>query len=206
MKNISSRIAVATSGIFITVGFLSENVKAVTVGSITGDANEFSWTIEAKDLVFDAPNDRERTLTFTPPDFTFWRASLNVKRFRNTIISITGEARHLSKPPGDDHNLDSETGNPFSFNHSEDFLQELVTHPSGETVDGHSDLFSLSFPLPNSNPNESTYTITGKHQAEPVPEPLTILGSAMALGFGGLFKKEYSKKQKKVKGLDKQKA
>ena len=29
-----------------------------------------------------------------------------------------------------------------------------------------------------------------------VPEPLTILGSAMALGLGGLCKKEYDKKQK----------
>jgi hypothetical protein len=30
-----------------------------------------------------------------------------------------------------------------------------------------------------------------------VPEPLTILGSGVALGFGVLFKREYSKKQKK---------
>lgn len=32
-----------------------------------------------------------------------------------------------------------------------------------------------------------------------VPEPLTILGSATALGFGALFKREHSKKQKKAK-------
>ena len=31
-------------------------------------------------------------------------------------------------------------------------------------------------------------------QANPVPEPLTILGSVAALGFGGIFKKQYSKK------------
>ncbi|MFP5270253.1 PEP-CTERM sorting domain-containing protein [Coleofasciculus sp.] len=31
---------------------------------------------------------------------------------------------------------------------------------------------------------------------EPVPEPMTILGSALALGFGGLFKRERSKRQK----------
>jgi hypothetical protein len=42
-------------------------------------------------------------------------------------------------------------------------------------------------------------------EVQPVPEPLTILGSGVALGFGILFKKEYSKKQKKVKGLEKQK-
>ncbi|MEQ8537772.1 MAG: PEP-CTERM sorting domain-containing protein [Coleofasciculus sp. D1-CHI-01] len=34
---------------------------------------------------------------------------------------------------------------------------------------------------------------------EPVPEPLTILGSATALGFGGLLKRQHSKKQKKDK-------
>jgi hypothetical protein len=36
-----------------------------------------------------------------------------------------------------------------------------------------------------------------------VPEPLTILGSGAALGFGSLLAKEYSKiKKKKKKGKD----
>ncbi|EDX77279.1 PEP-CTERM putative exosortase interaction domain protein [Coleofasciculus chthonoplastes PCC 7420] len=34
---------------------------------------------------------------------------------------------------------------------------------------------------------------------EPVPEPLTILGSGMALGFGTFFKRQQSKKQKNAK-------
>jgi hypothetical protein len=34
---------------------------------------------------------------------------------------------------------------------------------------------------------------------QPVPEPLTILGYATALGFGALFKREHSKRQKKAK-------
>ena len=34
---------------------------------------------------------------------------------------------------------------------------------------------------------------------EPVPEPLTILGSGMALGFGAFFKRQQSKKQKNAK-------
>ncbi len=34
---------------------------------------------------------------------------------------------------------------------------------------------------------------------EPVPEPITLLGTGMALGFGGLFKREYDKKKKKEK-------
>ncbi len=32
-----------------------------------------------------------------------------------------------------------------------------------------------------------------------VPEPLSILGSGLALGFGAYFKREYSRKQKKAK-------
>ncbi|MFB2981421.1 PEP-CTERM sorting domain-containing protein [Microseira sp. BLCC-F43] len=33
-----------------------------------------------------------------------------------------------------------------------------------------------------------------------VPEPITtLLGSGLALGFGGLLKREYSKKQRKLK-------
>jgi hypothetical protein len=40
---------------------------------------------------------------------------------------------------------------------------------------------------------------SGTGVGQPVPEPLTILGTAMALGFGGLFQKEMSKKQKSTK-------
>ena len=42
--------------------------------------------------------------------------------------------------------------------------------------------------------------------SEPVPEPITLFGSALGLGFGAVLKKEYSKKQKKVKTLEKLKA
>lgn len=58
----------------------------------------------------------------------------------------------------------------------------------------------------------TTYTSTGDTTGSitpyiaSVPEPLTVLGSGLGLGFGAFFKKEYSKKQKKVKSLDKQKA
>lgn len=37
--------------------------------------------------------------------------------------------------------------------------------------------------------NNASYRLLG----EPVPEPLTILGTAMALGFGTIFKKKVSK-------------
>ncbi len=45
-------------------------------------------------------------------------------------------------------------------------------------------------------PGLSHFTV---YEAEPVPEPLTILGSATALGIGGLLKREQSKKNKNNK-------
>ncbi|MEQ8975974.1 MAG: PEP-CTERM sorting domain-containing protein [Coleofasciculus sp. C1-SOL-03] len=59
------------------------------------------------------------------------------------------------------------------------------------TVDGFSNtkVTRLEVDLPGSGAiDDVTYA---------VPEPLTILGSSMALGFGALFKKQQSKKQKK---------
>lgn len=41
------------------------------------------------------------------------------------------------------------------------------------------------------------YNVSITGDFNPVPEPLTILGSATALGIGGLLKREHSKKQKK---------
>jgi len=39
--------------------------------------------------------------------------------------------------------------------------------------------------------------LTVNVRAEPVPEPLTILGSATGLGFAAFFKRKHSKKQNK---------
>jgi len=44
--------------------------------------------------------------------------------------------------------------------------------------------------------------LTPESDPTPVPEPLTLLGSATALGFGALFKREHLKRQKKTKPND----
>ncbi|MGL5081257.1 MAG: PEP-CTERM sorting domain-containing protein [Microcoleaceae cyanobacterium] len=50
----------------------------------------------------------------------------------------------------------------------------------------------VSFSVAGSNDDYILKSI----EVEAVPEPLTILGTGMALGFGGLFKKELDKKKK----------
>jgi|SRR6476661_1112111 len=40
-------------------------------------------------------------------------------------------------------------------------------------------------------------------ESPPVPEPLTLFGSALGLGFGAILKKGYSRNQKKAKTLEK---
>jgi len=49
------------------------------------------------------------------------------------------------------------------------------------------------------NVNPNSFQLAGTPSAKPVPEPLTILGSATALGIGGLLKREQSKKNKNNK-------
>lgn len=42
-------------------------------------------------------------------------------------------------------------------------------------------------------------TATGSYEAAGVPEPITVVGSALALGFGTLFSKQLARKKAKVK-------
>lgn len=56
------------------------------------------------------------------------------------------------------------------------------------------DLIALNI---NGSCSPSNCTVTPPESTEAVPEPLTIIGSATALGFGALLKREHSKKQKK---------
>ena len=62
------------------------------------------------------------------------------------------------------------------------------------------DIFDTSFEVYNNTFNLAGFNqeqISFQVEAEPVPEPLTILGSATALGFGALLKRESSKKKNK---------
>ncbi len=93
--------------------------------------------------------------------------------------------------------LDGDESDPATFEtfNGSTLVDSLSSVGAGDnefiTVDGFSNtkVTRLEVDLPGSGAiDDVTYA---------VPEPLTILGSSMALGFGALFKKQQSKKQKK---------
>jgi len=108
-------------------------------------------------------------------------------------------------------------------------LIQGIAGSASTPVAGNADLFSLIFTelVPNSQsivnffPGSGGFLVTlnpdtGETRtldpsecpscSAPVPEPLTLFGSVMGLGFGAVLKKEYSRKQKKAKTLEKLKA
>jgi hypothetical protein len=110
--------------------------------------------------------------------------------------SVTAQAFEIGKSP-----TQLMTGDP-----SEDLL---VNNPS---IDPQTNSFesgttdsTLAFNSTITSPSSSTSGSTtiasnipltaASSDLEPAPEPLTILGSVLALGFGGLLHREYSRKQ-----------
>ena len=79
----------------------------------------------------------------------------------------------------------------FVFNNVETQLQLVFPRPFNGIGTGDADAVFGVGSGPSGGINVSKITS--------VPEPLTILGSGLALGFGAYFKKEYSRKQKKTK-------
>ncbi|MEQ8752966.1 MAG: PEP-CTERM sorting domain-containing protein [Coleofasciculus sp. G1-WW12-02] len=71
-------------------------------------------------------------------------------------------------------------------------------------LNGFTNLISLDFFAPSVDIGGETFNPDPLidnlviEETQPVPEPLTILGSATALGFGGLLKRQQAKKQKKA--------
>ncbi|MEQ9622934.1 PEP-CTERM sorting domain-containing protein [Coleofasciculus chthonoplastes] len=65
------------------------------------------------------------------------------------------------------------------------------------TTSGNWDTLGVE-PVGNNNTPGLSHLTLYKADAEPVPEPLTILGSATALGIGGLLKRQQSKKNNKA--------
>jgi hypothetical protein len=54
---------------------------------------------------------------------------------------------------------------------------------------------STTLVFPGSGPDGNNGYFGANFKSVPIPEPLTILGTGLALGFGGLFKKQQSKRK-----------
>lgn len=92
---------------------------------------------------------------------------------------------------GDVFNMDFESGAGKPGSGNWQTFSTLVT--------AKSDLTRLQFTY-TGNVNTAGSNIDDvRLEPEPVPEPLTLLGSATALGVGGLLKRQHSKKQKQDK-------
>jgi len=96
-------------------------------------------------------------------------------------------------------------GVDFSFGGREGIFDDgdVLAFSGVSNITGEVDLISaldgrIVTPGTLSNGLTKTPINAGSVQPEPVPEPLTILGSGLALGFGSLMKRQQSRKLKKT--------
>ena len=140
----------------------------------------------------------------------YWTGTVNVNEIKGAAtdgLLLIGLFQHNQSP----HPEDNPTGRQFTFNF---FLNasnaigneinasktELLGHP-----ENHSDLFEAKL-IANVFPDTAgsnritnwTFTLSGEHKSEPVPEPTTIFGSALALGVGGWLKRKKSSQHNKT--------
>lgn len=121
--------------------------------------------------------------------------SLTVNNNGNTTFGLSGEISHDSDPLG------------YSARAQLEYNKGKVTSSVEGSIEKKIDdkaKVGISTTVSHTSTGGTTGSITA--QISSVPEPLTIFGSGIGLGFGVLFNKKYSRKQKKVKSLEKQKA
>ena len=132
--------------------------------------------------------------------------SIESRQSNKDVLSLNGFLQHVRSP----HAQDNPSGNPFLFSFTLDAstIQDnqisytttaLLSHPGN-----HSDLFTTILTANFSHAAASdritnwNFALTGEHRSEPVPEPTTILGTALAFGWGGWLKRKNSSKLNKA--------
>ena len=73
-------------------------------------------------------------------------------------------------------------------------IAAFVFNVDNPVKDGESDLRSVIVRYETSSGENSIVVGNATLDVEPVPEPLTMLGAAAALGYGAILKRKYSKK------------
>jgi hypothetical protein len=144
-------------------------------------------TIQDLPLTRDGSASNQNTYRFgaVPNFINFGSFTINGET-RNLSFNLNaGELVRSAKP----NTVSVDTSNNFPFGISGAFLFGSETVAIGELNGNRS--FGTG----------SSGTTTISLTAQPVPEPLTILGSATALGIGAVLKKKSTKKQNKEKAM-----
>jgi hypothetical protein len=180
MKNLTLAM---TLGIAVTTTAIGMRVKPVSAVTIT---NVTATSFKVGGNLFVNPGERTTISLRGEGSFSWKDAILNEKV--TTFQEITIEGDNQFTKGSNDRFLTTKEGT----------LTDALGFTPSLTAGKYTAKYTISV-----NPSD---TKTESFEIKTVPEPLTILGSGMALGFGTLFKKEYSRKQKKVRSLEKQKA
>jgi hypothetical protein len=192
IKNIldPKKIVINASVFTIISAITSSSALAITIsGSFTGSRASYATGTRSYDIGFDGP------------------------------ISFCNASRQCIDVP---FFVSSGTGNTIRVGYRNlvrtSFFSLSITKPArltfgatnGQIITNATtslNLWALQTSLPSTEVDFTARSISDVGGADftltQVPEPLTVLGSGVALGFGALFKKEYSRKQKKVKSLEK---
>jgi hypothetical protein len=145
----------------------------------------------------------------TPP--AYWKGTIKVIQNRgliNDVLTVSGLYQHISISS---HLEDNSAGRVFDFNFvldADDATGNEISAEKtlflGHPLGNHLDLFEAKLTANVSNTlgfnriTNWTFTLSGEHKPEPVPEPTTIFGSALALGVGGWLKRKKSSQQNKT--------
>lgn len=207
------------------INFLAWLKSAIYI-SVVGGVILSSKSASAIVLGFETDTELLGTFSMSDQDFQpderfqhviegqYWGGIIYVPRERrayNDILGISGVFYHKSIPS---HPEDSSAGENYLFNFfiytdeidngttNYEFL-EMPTSLLGHS-ENHSDLFSaklnatISRTLGFNRITSWNFTVNGEHRSEPVPEPTTIFGSALALGVGGWLKRKKISQQNKT--------
>lgn len=208
IKSKTNFLAWLKSAIYISVvgGVIlsSKSASAIVFGFQT-DTELFS-TFSMSELAFGTSESFQYVI-----EGQYWGGIINVnqeRRFFNDVLLISGLFQHRSIPS---HPEDSSAGRnyPFEFVIYTDDATSNYIHlemPTSrlEHPENHSDLFraelnaTVSDTLGFNRITSWNFTLDGEHRSEPVPEPATIFGSALALSLGGWLKRKKSSQHNKI--------
>jgi len=189
LLSIGMLAAMPTSSHAINLNFCTTTIVIdfgkvkITIDPENIQSFSYSASFNPAELALDEIVYEDTYLQTTPPDLSQLSSGL-----------IQGIAGSTSTPPAGNADL-------FSL-----IFTPLVTNPqSSVNFFPGSEGFLVTL-----NPETGETTTLDPSQcpscSQPVPEPLTLFGSVMGLGFGAALKKQYSRKQKKAKTLEKVKA